>query len=34
MKHPSEVLKEGQEVEVKILSLDKEKGKISLGLKQ
>jgi len=34
IKHPSEVLKEGQEVEVKILSLDKEKGKISLGLKQ
>jgi len=34
IKHPSEVLKEGQEVEVKVLSIDKEKGKISLGLKQ
>ena len=34
IKHPSEVLKEGQEVEVKVLSIDQEKGKISLGLKQ
>jgi 4-hydroxy-3-methylbut-2-enyl diphosphate reductase len=34
IKHPSEVLKEGQEVEVKVLNIDKEKGKISLGLKQ
>lgn len=34
IKHPSEVLKEGQEIEVKVLSIDKEKGKISLGLKQ
>jgi 4-hydroxy-3-methylbut-2-enyl diphosphate reductase len=34
IKHPSEVLKEGQEVEVKVLSFDKDKGKISLGLKQ
>ena len=34
IKHPSEVLKEGQEVEVKVLSIDQDKGKISLGLKQ
>ncbi|TJX62953.1 bifunctional 4-hydroxy-3-methylbut-2-enyl diphosphate reductase/30S ribosomal protein S1 [Soehngenia saccharolytica] len=34
IKHPSEVLQEGQEVEVKVLNVDKEKGKISLGLKQ
>ncbi|MFO1021074.1 MAG: S1 RNA-binding domain-containing protein [Planctomycetales bacterium] len=32
--HPSELLKEGQQVEVKILAADKEKGKISLGMKQ
>src|SRR5579872_534292 len=34
IKHPSEVLKEGQTVDVKVLSLDREKKKISLGLKQ
>jgi len=32
--HPSEVLQEGQEVNVMVLRLDREKGKISLGLKQ
>ncbi len=32
--HPSEVVQIGQELEVKILSIDKENGKISLGLKQ
>lgn len=34
VKHPSEVLKPGQIVEVKVLSLDKDKNRISLGLKQ
>lgn len=34
VKHPSEVVKEGQEIEVKVLRVDKEKGKISLGRKQ
>ncbi|HHY96236.1 MAG TPA: 30S ribosomal protein S1, partial [Firmicutes bacterium] len=32
--HPSEVLQEGQTVDVMVLRLDREKGKISLGLKQ
>ena len=32
--HPSDVLKEGQEIEVKVLSINREEGKISLGLKQ
>jgi small subunit ribosomal protein S1 len=32
--HPSEVLSIGDEVEVKVLDFDKEKEKISLGLKQ
>ncbi|MDE1854662.1 MAG: S1 RNA-binding domain-containing protein, partial [Thaumarchaeota archaeon] len=32
--HPSEVVQIGQELDVKILSIDKENGKISLGLKQ
>lgn len=32
--HPNEVLKEGQQVKVKILSLDADKGRLSLGLKQ
>lgn len=31
---PADVLKEGQEIEVKILKLDREKGRISLGMKQ
>lgn len=34
LRHPSEVLEIGQKVNVKILSMNKEKGKISLGLKQ
>lgn len=32
--HPSEVLKEGQKTKVKILKVDKENERISLGLKQ
>lgn len=34
IKHPSEVVKEGQKVEVSVISFDKEKNRISLGLKQ
>ena len=34
LKHPQEVLKIGDVVKVKILSMNAEKGKISLGLKQ
>lgn len=34
IEHPSEVLQEGQEIEVKILSVDREKGRISLGMRQ
>jgi small subunit ribosomal protein S1 len=34
LKHPSEVVKEGQLVDVKVLSLDREKKKIGLGMKQ
>ena len=32
--HPSEILKNDQEIEVKVLSIDKDKEKIALGLKQ
>lgn len=32
--HPSDVLEEGQDVEVKVLDVDKENERISLGLKQ
>lgn len=32
--HPSEVLQEGQEIEVKVLSIDREKNRISLGMRQ
>ncbi len=32
--HPSQVVKEGEELDVKVLRVDREKGKISLGLKQ
>jgi small subunit ribosomal protein S1 len=32
--HPKDVLKEGQEIEVVILSIDREKGKVGLGMKQ
>ncbi len=34
IKHPSEVVKVGQELEVYIKALDKEKGKVSLGYKK
>lgn len=34
LKHPSEVLKKGQKVEAVVLSIDKEKERISLGIKQ
>ncbi|MDK2879624.1 MAG: hypothetical protein PWR06_2340, partial [Thermoanaerobacteraceae bacterium] len=34
VKHPSDVVKEEQEVEVKVLKVDRERGRISLGLKQ
>ena len=34
LKHPQEVLQIGDRVQVKILSMNDEKGKISLGLKQ
>ncbi|MXX99075.1 MAG: 30S ribosomal protein S1 [Gammaproteobacteria bacterium] len=34
IQHPSEILSIGDEVEVKILKIDKEKNRISLGLKQ
>ena len=32
--HPSELVRIGQEIEIKILSIDREKEKIALGLKQ
>ena len=34
IQHPSEVLHEGQEIDVKVLRLDRERGRISLGYKQ
>lgn len=34
VKHPSEVVQVGQELEVKVLQFDREKEKVSLGLKQ
>ena len=34
LNHPSEMLSIGQKINVKILNMNKEKGKISLGLKQ
>ena len=34
VKHPSEVLEVGQEVEAKVLKFDQEKSSVSLGLKQ
>ncbi|MCP5469887.1 MAG: 30S ribosomal protein S1 [Chlamydiales bacterium] len=34
IKHPSEMVELGQEIEVMILSIDKEKGRVALGLKQ
>ncbi len=32
--HPSDVVKEGEQIEVKVLNIDREKKKISLGMKQ
>jgi len=32
--HPSDIVKEGEEIEVKVLKVDKDNEKISLGLKQ
>lgn len=32
--HPSEVVREGEEIEVKVLKVDRERGRISLGRKQ
>jgi small subunit ribosomal protein S1 len=34
IKHPSEVVQIGDEIDVKVLSFDKEKSRVSLGLKQ
>ncbi|MFO7273353.1 MAG: 30S ribosomal protein S1 [Bacillota bacterium] len=34
IKHPSQVLSEGERIKVKVLRLDREKGKVSLGRKQ
>lgn len=34
VKHPSDIVKEEQDVEVKVLKIDRERGRISLGLKQ
>ena len=34
VKHPSEIIQMGDEVDVKILKFDKEKSRVSLGLKQ
>ena len=34
IKHPSEIVRVGQELEVVILSVDKEKGRVALGMKQ
>lgn len=34
IKHPSEMVELGQELEVMILSIDKDKGRVALGLKQ
>ena len=34
VKHPSELIQIGDEIEVKVLSYDKEKKRVSLGLKQ
>ena len=34
VKHPSEVLEVGQELDVRVLKFDREKGRVSLGIKQ
>ncbi|MEN9654557.1 MAG: ribosomal protein [Chlamydiota bacterium] len=34
IKHPSEIVRNGQELEVVVLHIDKDKGRVALGLKQ
>ena len=34
IEHPNELIREGQEIEIKVLSIDREKEKISLGMRQ
>ncbi|GIR69018.1 MAG: hypothetical protein CM15mP74_02690 [Halieaceae bacterium] len=34
IKHPSEIVEVGQEMDVKILKFDRERNRVSLGLKQ
>ncbi|MDK2820245.1 MAG: small subunit ribosomal protein ispH, lytB [Clostridia bacterium] len=34
VEHPKDVLSEGEEIEVKVLGINREEGKVSLGLKQ
>jgi small subunit ribosomal protein S1 len=34
VKHPSEVVKVGDEIDVRILKFDRERSRVSLGLKQ
>jgi len=34
VRHPSEVLRNGQQVDVKVLKVDRTRGKVSLGIKQ
>ena len=34
VKHPSEVVEVGQEIDVKILKFDRERQRVSLGMKQ
>src|SRR5699024_6507982 len=34
IKHPSEIVEVGQEIEIKVLKFDREKMRVSLGLKQ
>ena len=34
IRHPKDVVQEGQQVEVQLLKVNKETGKVSLGLKQ
>ena len=34
IKHPSEIVEVGQEIDVKILKFDRERNRVSLGLKQ
>jgi len=34
VKHPSEILEVGQDIEARVLKFDKEKARVSLGIKQ